>query len=209
MARAKRLTKPDEATLAARAAQVAEDNVRVQAFLDRESRGEDPITGAPARRKSTMPWIPGDRQTWIIALIADYERHFQETGNVLFIWAARDASRYLRDSSTHSFAWIDHYLDLINKRLLAGVAEPPHDANAFIAEALGLKSRGRGERSSFSDAQRAIRDGGLALAVMNRLSIERGKEYRAIRHVAAAEGVGITMVGDAWRALKGRRQQQH
>jgi hypothetical protein len=195
MARSKRSTKRDEVRPAAIEAQIAEDNARMQAFVDREARGEDPITGEPATRRPTVPWVSGNREDWILELIADYERHLQTTGNCYFILAAYDASIYLPDRAAHDLAWVDAGLALIVKRLLAG-------DNLF-----GI---GRGERPLHERARKILRDGELGLRVMNRLPFERGNETLAVAHVAGAEKLSITVVGNAWRDLKKRRRgQQH
>ena len=172
--------------------QAAEHNVLMQAFLDREARGLDPITGEPACRKAAIPWVRGDRETWILELIADYERHFSETGNPYFVLAAYDAALSLSDRL--ALAWVDIGLTLIVKRLLAG-------DNPF-----GV---GRGKRPLHERARNILRDGGLALSVVNRLPFERDKETLAVAHVAAAEKLSITVVGDAWRDFKKRRRWQH
>jgi len=184
--------KQDEAELAA---QTAQANEQMQAFLDREARGLDPITGAPATGGPAVPWIRGDRETWILTLIADFERHFRETGNASFILAAYDVSAYLPDRAVHKdvLAWVDIGLYLLVRQLLAG-------NNPLTAQ--------RGERSLLRQAQKRLRDSALALKVWNRLPIERGDETWSIAHVAAAEELSITVVGDAWRDFKKRRLQQ-
>jgi hypothetical protein len=171
----------------------------MRAFLELQDRGIDPITGKPAGPGPVVPWVRGDRNTWIIELTADFERHFQETGNGYFVLAAYDAATYLSDRAAYSdsLAWIDVGLSLIIKRLLAGAANPFGDP---------VK---RGERSLLEQARKRRRDSALALAVLRHLPIVRGSETQAVADVAAAEGFGGTVVGDAWRDFKNRRRRQH
>jgi hypothetical protein len=192
-ARAKRSAMPrgDQAE----AGQTVEVNAQMLAFLEREARGHDPVTGAPATRKPAIPWVRGNRETWILELIADYERHFTETRNPYFILAGFDVSAYLADRAVHRdvLAWVNIGLHLLVRQLLAG-------DNPLAAK--------RGERSLLRQAQKRLRDSALALKVRRRLPLERGNETLAIAHVATAEELGITVVGDAWRDFKKRRQQQ-
>jgi hypothetical protein len=184
------------------AAQTAEANAQMQKFLDLEAHGLYPlldfdgnIVGVPAAGGPAVPWLRGNKETWIVTLIADHERHFRETGNGYFILAAFDASAYLPDRAAHKelLAWVDIGLHLLVRRLLAG-------GNPLAPK--------RGERSLLRQAQKRLRDSALALKVWNRLPIDRGDETWAIAHVAAAEELSITVVGDAWRDFKKRRQQQ-
>jgi hypothetical protein len=173
-------------------AQLAEDNAKVQALIDCQARGEDPFSGKPSEGRSTIGWIAGNRETWILQWIAELEGHFQATGNGYFVLAAYDAALYLRDRAAHNLAWVDVHLAVMIKYFFAG-----NDPLRF----------GRGERSSRAQALKTIRDGRLAIEVMKQLPIEAGKETLAIAHVAKAEKRSATVVGDAWREFKKRRRQ--
>jgi hypothetical protein len=177
-------------------AQAAEDNKQMLKFLDLEARGLDPLTGQRAAREPAVPWIRGDRETWILELVADYERHFQKTGNPYFILAAYDASGYLPNRAIHKVAltWVDVGLALIVKSFLAG--DNP----------LGV---GRGHRSLREQTHKILRDGAIALKVLNQLPIERDNETLAIQSVAEAEKLSPTTIGNAWRELKENRQRRH
>jgi hypothetical protein len=176
--------------------EAAEANALMREFLDREARGLDPITGAAAAGGRAVPWVRGDKETWILTLIADYKRHFAETGNPCFMLAAFSAADFLPDRATHAaaLAWVDLGLRAFIKALLAG-------GNPFSVE--------RGRRSLPAQARRRLRDDALALAVLNRLPIERDNETLAIAYVAQAEKLSTTVVGDAWRDLKARRHERH
>jgi hypothetical protein len=193
-----RLTKQQRAALAKVEAQTEQHNELMQAHIDRQARGLDPITGEPAMGKPAIPWVRGNRETWILELIAEYQRHFQETGNRYFVLAAYDAATYLTDRAAHKLvlSWVDVGLGLIVRRLLAGVDNPLRDSP--------LK---RGERSLYEQAKKKLRDGALAIKVLNRLPVERGNETLAIKQVAIAEQLSPTVVGDAWREFKKRRQR--
>jgi hypothetical protein len=169
--------------------QTAEANALTQEFLDREASGLDPIPGWRTGERPTIPWVRGDKETWILTLIADCERYFRETGNASFILAAYDVSAYLPDRAIHKdvLAWVHIGLHLVVRQLLAG-------NNPLTGQ--------RGKRSLLRQAQKRLRDSALALKVWNRLPIERGDETWAIAHFAAAEELSITVVGDAWRLLK-------
>jgi len=177
-------------------AQTAEANALTQEFLDREASGLDPIPGWGTAERLAIPWVRGDKETWILTLIADYKRHFAETGNPCFMLAAFSAADFLPDRATHAaaLAWVDLGLRAFIKALLAG-------GNPFSVE--------RGRRSLPAQARRRLRDDALALAVLNRLPIERDNETLAIAYVAQAEELSTTVVGDAWRDLKKRLQQRH
>jgi hypothetical protein len=86
-----RLTKQQRAALAKVEARTEQHNELMQAHIDRQARGLDPITGEPAMGKPAIPWVRGNRETWILELIAEYQRHFQEIGNRYFVLAAYDA----------------------------------------------------------------------------------------------------------------------
>ena len=175
--------------------EAAEANTLMREFLDREARGLDPITGAAAAGGPAVPWVRGGKEIWILTLIAGYERHFGVTGNPCFILAAFRAADSLPDRATHAaaLAWVDLGLRVVIKALLAG-------DNPFSGE--------RGRRSLPAQARRRLRDDALALAVLNRLPIERDNETLAIAYVAQAEELSTTVVGDAWRDLKERRRQR-
>jgi hypothetical protein len=80
--------------------------------------------------KPAIPWVRGNRETWILELIAEYQRHFQETGNRYFVLAAYEAATYLTDRAAHKLvlSWVDVGLGLIVRRLLAGVDNPLRDS---------------------------------------------------------------------------------
>jgi hypothetical protein len=189
-----RPAKRDETSRAALEAEITEDNAQMQAFLDLEARGVDPITGEPALRKPTMPWISGNREAWILQWIAELEGHFRATGNGYFVLAAYDAAHYLRDRPAGRLEWIDADLAVIIKCFLRG--DNPLRTN-------------RGNRSIIAQALKILRDGQMAVAVLNQLPRVCGSETQAIADIAAAEKRSITVVGDAWREFKNRRQRQH
>jgi hypothetical protein len=70
-------------------------------------------------------------------------------------------------------------------------------------------SVGRGQRSLREQAQKILRDGAIALKVLNKLPIERDNETLAIQSVAEVENLSPTTVGDAWREFKENRQRRH
>jgi hypothetical protein len=177
-----------------------EANAQMRDFLDLQARGIDPFSGEPAAGGPAVPWVHGDRQTWVIlALIADYECHFQRTGNGYFVLAAYDAATYLPDRAAHSasLAWVHAGLSLIVRRLLAGLEDP-----------FGPSPK-RGARSLYMQAKKILRDAALALAVVNQLPAERYNETLAIERVAERQKCSVTLVGNAWRKLEKRREQQH
>jgi hypothetical protein len=145
----------------------------------------------------------------VLQIIAVYKRHYAATGNPAFVWAARQIRQYLpgplpEEAYRLSLKWIDDYLDDVTARLTDLVRNPPpNDVNDRIAEALGFEAApGPGRGSPLSGAQKVLRDGGLAAAVMARLPFERGKVMLAISHVAEKEKLSKTTVGDAYRSFK-------
>src|SRR5215470_14316687 len=67
--------------------------------------------------------------------IAHFERRFRDTGDPLFVWAARGIARtWLRGEN---FSWIDEYLDGAGARLMA-LNPPKAGVNNAIAKALGF-----------------------------------------------------------------------
>ena len=160
----------DEAELAK---QTAQANQETQAFLDREARGLDPITGAPATGRPAVPWMRGNRETWILALIADYERHFQKTANAWFVLAAYDASSYLCDRVVQKDAmiWIDIGIRGIVRQLLAGGNPLPKRARQAM--------------------RKTLQDGALCLTVITCLPSTPGRKEtsNAVSNAAKAHGV--------------------
>jgi hypothetical protein len=169
---------------------VHHDNARV---ADAE---QDPAT--------EWTWEPLKRDSWALAIIAAFERHYRDRGNPAFVWAARQIARDLlwnlpRDAP--GLQWIEAYIDTVTERMAGLVSAPPSkELNNHIAEALGFDPHpGPGQGSALSDAQRVIRDVRLAGEVAALLPHVGDKEWLAVEDVMKRNGLGRTTVWDAFR----------
>jgi hypothetical protein len=155
-------------------------------------------------------WVfqPPVRDRLALTIIATFERHYGDTGNPAFVWAARRVAREMLPhlAGDPLLRWIESYLDEITSRLAALMDAPPKtDVNDHIAAALGFDAKpGRGQGSPFSTAQREIRNGRLAAEVLKRLPFENYKQELAIAYVADTNNLSKQTVGSAYRSFKSK-----
>jgi hypothetical protein len=154
------------------------------------------------------PWGGKNEGYWLLREIETFKRDYETTGNPLFVWAAfqvaGDLPKEPAPGQEAAWQWIKDYFSAAGERLMTSITNPPAtDANKQIAACFGFDPNpGRGRGSPFSEAGKRIRDRKLALAVGRRLPRERYKETLAIEYVATENGLGISIVREAWATYK-------
>jgi hypothetical protein len=171
----------------------AEDNKRVLEWLDEP------------RPETAWTWEPSDRTRLALAIVASLERHYVDTGNPAFAWAARRIAREILPHHPMP-QWVETYVDDSTRKIGALLDDPPKtDVNDHVAAALGFDpTPGPGRGSPFSGAHLTIRDARLAAEVLDRLPLEGGKEYLAILYVATKNNCGRETVRKAFHTFKSK-----
>jgi hypothetical protein len=154
------------------------------------------------------PWGGKSEGYWQLREIETFKHDFQTTGNPLFVWAAFQVAAHLPKEpelrQEPAWQWIKDYLSASAERLMTSINNSSvTDVNRQIAACFGFDPNpGRGRGSPFSKVAKQLRDRKLALAVSRRLPRERYKEMLAIKYVAKENGLGVSIVRDAWITFK-------
>jgi hypothetical protein len=157
------------------------------------------------------PWGGKEQAHQDLKEIDVLKTDWEVTQNPIFVWMALKITMELPEPAPEQEmrfrevrGWIDDYLRECASRLVATVENPPRrGVGNEIAKALQFTFR-RGQGSQLSEAQRLLRNWRLGREVLHRLPAERYKEVLAVKSVANANGIGETVVGDAWRDFKNR-----
>jgi hypothetical protein len=194
---------PNDKTISADGTMPADENHWMQAFIDEERA----TNAEPWWQRS--PWSGKDQSYWDLNEISFLKHEYDTANNPLYVWAALQVVMNLPEPSPDQVKlfretrrWIDEYLNDSANRLMEMVKSPPStDVGNEIAKALKF-TFDRGKGSPFSEMRKELRNRQLGLEVWRRLRAERYKEMLAVEYVANANGLGKTVVGDAWREFK-------